>query len=250
MSDLPIARRRRRPVAEAPAQGPAVIPAGSPRLARRKRETRIRLLDAAFVLVAKKGMESVTINDITNAADVGFGSFYNYFKSKEGIFTALVEWLFEEFATALDHLASGLTDPAEVIAMSVRHTLLRAYREPVWGQLLIREGLSTRALSMGLGQRLLRDTLRGISERRFIVADELICVISVIGTILAGIAAELYPSASSTRTVRTRKVLRSRQEKFAESTAAIVLQAFGLPCIEAEKIARRPLPQSHREATA
>ncbi|AUT66414.1 TetR/AcrR family transcriptional regulator [Paraburkholderia terrae] len=210
--------------------------------ARRKRETRDRLLDAAFGLVAKKGMDGVTINEITEAADVGFGSFYNHFESKEGIFAALVDWLFEEFANALDRLAGDLSDPAEVVAVCVRHTLMRAYREPVWGQLLISEGFSTRALNRGLGQRLLRDSERGISERRFVVADPLMCLISVIGTILAAIAAELHFAASSKRTVTARKMLRSSEERFAERTAAIVLQAFGLKRVEAERIARRPLP--------
>jgi hypothetical protein len=135
-----------------------------------------------------------------------------------------------------------LSDPAEVIAVSVRHTLLRAYREPVWGQLLIREGLSPRALSKGLGQRLLRDSEKGVSVRRFVVADRLMSVVSVIGTVLAGVAAELHLAASPKRTARARKVLRSREEKFAQRTAAIVLQAFGLTRVEAERIARRPLP--------
>ncbi|SAK58046.1 TetR/AcrR family transcriptional regulator [Caballeronia ptereochthonis] len=250
MPNMPIHRARRRQTTKEPAQSPDVTQAASPRLARRKRETRIRLLDATFILLAEKGMEGVTINDITNAADVGFGSFYNHFDSKEGIFAALVEWLFEEFATALDHLASGLSDPAEVIAVSVRHTLLHAYREPIWGQLLMREALSARALSMGLGQRLLRDAERGISERRFLVSDALMCVISVTGTVLAGIAAQLRFSASSRRTRRLKTMGRSREEKFAQSTAAIVLQAFGLARMEAEKIARRPLPASHRGPTA
>ena len=209
--------------------------------ARRKSETRDRMLDAAFELVTQKGMDGVTINEITEAADVGFGSFYNHFESKEGIFVALVEWLSEEFANALDRLAGDLSDPAEVIAVCVRHTLMRAYREPAWGQLLIREGFSSRALSRGLGQRLLRDSERGISERRFVVADQLMCLISVIGTILAGIAAELHLAASTKRTVHARKALRSSEEKFAERTAAIVLQAFGLKRVEAERIARRPL---------
>ncbi|WP_184246146.1 TetR/AcrR family transcriptional regulator [Paraburkholderia atlantica] len=214
----------------------------SPRLARRKHETRVRLLDAAFRLLTEKGMESVTIGEITHAADVGFGSFYNYFESKEGILAALVDWLFEDFANRLDGLTTGLADPAEVIAVSVRHTLLRACREPVWGQLLIREGLSTRALSTGLGQRLLRDAAIGISKKRFMIADELMCVVSAIGTVLAGVAAELDMSASSKRTIRARKVLRSKVDRFGERTASIVLQGFGLNRLEAEKIARRPLP--------
>jgi AcrR family transcriptional regulator len=247
MPDARHLRASRRQMVEASIASREAMAGRSPRVARRKHETRIRLLDAAFVLVAKKGMDSVTINEITDAADVGFGSFYNHFDSKEEIFAALVEWLFEEFANTLDHLASGLSDPAEVIAVSVRHTLLRACREPVWGQLLIREGLSTRALSRGLGQRLLRDTARGISEKRFLVADELMCVISVIGTVLAGIAAELDLSTSSRRDVRARKVLRSRAEKFAGGTAAVVLQVFGLARLDAEKIARRPLPAAPQD---
>ncbi|MGF6290584.1 TetR/AcrR family transcriptional regulator [Paraburkholderia youngii] len=251
MPNVPSSRtNRRQPMkGSSPSNsGRESIAARSPRVARRQFETRLRLLDAAFELVAQKGMDGVTITEITNAANVGFGSFYNYFDSKEGIFAALVEWLFEEFAGTLDRLAAGLPDPAEAVAVSVRHTLLRASREPVWGQLLIREGLSTRVLSRGLGQRLLRDTKRGISERRFMVADELMCVFSVIGTVVAGVAAELHFSGFSKQAVRARKTLRSRHDKFAESTAAMVLQAFGIKRAEAEKIARRPLPSPPRAA--
>ncbi|WP_233860090.1 TetR/AcrR family transcriptional regulator [Paraburkholderia sp. HD33-4] len=244
MADVRRARTGRRQTVKGPNSPPESITARSPRLVRRKHETRVRLLDAAFGLIAKKGMDGVTINEITDAADVGFGSFYNHFDSKEGLFTTLVEWLFEQFADTLDGLVGGLSDPAEVVAVSVRHTLLRACREPVWGQLLIREGLSARALSGGLGQRLLRDTRRGIAQRRFMVADELICVVSVIGTVLAGLAAELHFSPSSKRIVRSRKTLRSQEERFARNIAAVVLQAFGLKRIEAEKIARRPMPAS------
>src|SRR6516225_8009880 len=93
---------------------------------RRKRETRARLLQAALRLMAQKGMEGVAINEITEAADVGFGSFYNHFESKEAIYAALMDRVFEDFADALDRLVRNVADPAEVIAISVRHTLLRA----------------------------------------------------------------------------------------------------------------------------
>ena len=51
-----------------------------PRGARRKRETRSRLLEAALKLMAEKGMEGVAINEITEAAGVGFGSCYDDFE--------------------------------------------------------------------------------------------------------------------------------------------------------------------------
>jgi AcrR family transcriptional regulator len=56
--------------------------------------------------MAEKGMEGVAINEITEAADVGFGSFYNHFESKESIYAAVVEWLFEEFGSRLDQLTA------------------------------------------------------------------------------------------------------------------------------------------------
>ncbi|MGF6651012.1 AcrR family transcriptional regulator [Paraburkholderia youngii] len=146
----------RRSPAKASASPAPVIEEKEPRGARRKRETRARLLDAALRLMAERGMEGVAINEITEAADVGFGSFYNHFESKEAIYATLVDNVFEEFANVLDRLAGGITDPAEVVAVSVRHTILRARHDPVWGRFLIREGFSAPALSRGLAQRLMR----------------------------------------------------------------------------------------------
>ncbi len=206
-------------------------------------KTRARLLDAALRLVAEKGMNSVAISDITEAADVGFGSFYNHFESKEGIFAALVEWMFEEFADMLDRLASGLSDPAEVVAVCVRHTLMRARREPVWGQFLIREGFSVRALSCGLGQRLVGDRHGGIFAKRFVVSDHFLCLISVTGIIFAAIAAELHSSARVTPVVERQNASGLDEQNFAERAATVVLQALGLKRAEAERIARLPLPR-------
>ena len=209
---------------------------------RRKQETRARLLHAALLLLSEKNIERVAINEITEAADVGFGSFYNHFESKEGLFAALIDWAFEDFADKLDGVADGLTDPAEVIAISVRHTLLRAQREPVWGRLLMREGVSARALTRGLGLRLLRDSKRGLAAQRFVVADPLISVLSVIGTVLAGVAAELHFATASATHGRGHPGAATRVEHLAERAAVFVLQALGIKRAEAERIAQLPLP--------
>ncbi|ACC72677.1 transcriptional regulator, TetR family [Paraburkholderia phymatum STM815] len=213
-----------------------------PRGARRKRETRARLLDAALRLMAEKGMEGVAINEITEAADVGFGSFYNHFESKEAIYTTLVDNVFEEFADMLDRLASGIADPAEVISVSVRHTVLRARRDPVWGRFLIREGFSAQMISRGLGQRLLRDIGNGIAAKRFVVADPFIGFLAVGGTVLSAIAAELNFVAPGAPAAGVLEEYGFSGEHFPERTAAMLLQTLGLKRAEAEKVAARPLP--------
>jgi AcrR family transcriptional regulator len=59
-----------------------------PRANRRERhrvETRARLFRAALELFAERGYFETTVEDITNAADVGKGTFFNYFPTKEHV---------------------------------------------------------------------------------------------------------------------------------------------------------------------
>ena len=54
-------------------------------------ETRERIIRAALNLFSEKGMTATTIEDITNAADVGKGTFFNYFATKEHVIAHLCE---------------------------------------------------------------------------------------------------------------------------------------------------------------
>ncbi|TDN62084.1 TetR/AcrR family transcriptional regulator [Paraburkholderia sp. BL10I2N1] len=232
----------RRSTRAAPVSPTPVVEEREPRGARRKRETRARLLDAALRLMAEKGMEGVAINEITEAADVGFGSFYNHFESKEAIYATLVDNVFEDFAKMLDRLTGGISDPAEVVAVSVRHTVLRARHDPVWGRFLIREGFSARATRRGLGQRLLRDIGNGVAVKRFVVADPFIGFLAVGGTVLSAIAAELNYVAPGATAAGVLEELGFSGEHLPERTAAMLLQTLGLKRAEAEKVAARELP--------
>lgn len=52
---------------------------------RRRAETRERLFHAALDLFARRGFLETTVEDITEAADVGKGTFFNYFPTKEHV---------------------------------------------------------------------------------------------------------------------------------------------------------------------
>jgi AcrR family transcriptional regulator len=58
---------------------------------RRRQETRDRILRAALDLFSERGVMATTVEDITNAADVGKGTFFNYFPTKEDILAHLCQ---------------------------------------------------------------------------------------------------------------------------------------------------------------
>jgi len=66
--------------------------ASPPRVGRRERrstEIRERLFRAALGLFAERGFLETTVEDITEAADVGKGTFFNYFPTKEHVLATL-----------------------------------------------------------------------------------------------------------------------------------------------------------------
>jgi AcrR family transcriptional regulator len=65
---------------------------------RRRERTRETILAAAELVFRRKGIDGTTVNDITEQADVAYGSFYNHFKSIDEIVEALV-------ATSLQRVA-------------------------------------------------------------------------------------------------------------------------------------------------
>jgi AcrR family transcriptional regulator len=63
---------------------------------RKKEETKERILEAAFALFRKHGVEATTVEEICDRADVAKGTFFNYFPRKEAVFGYLSEkWVAE-----------------------------------------------------------------------------------------------------------------------------------------------------------
>ena len=79
------------------------------RVERRKARTNKRLLEVARRLVSEKGIYWAKIEDITELADQGKGTFYKYFDSKEAIICALLK-------EGLDKLTSKTEEAVQLVA--------------------------------------------------------------------------------------------------------------------------------------
>ncbi|TMA40046.1 MAG: helix-turn-helix transcriptional regulator [Deltaproteobacteria bacterium] len=178
--------------------------------------------------MARKGVGATSIQEITDTADVGFGSFYNHFASKEAIAGAVMEQAIESFGDAADRFAETIDDPAEVLAASVRHAVMRAASDEAWGWFLIRTALARGdGLRRGLGRRLAHDVGTGAKAGRFKVDDLVGTMLAAGGAILAIIAGRLQGEIG---------------DDAPERAAAVVLKLLGLPAREASQVANRPLP--------
>jgi AcrR family transcriptional regulator len=204
--------------------------AGTPRAdrrARRRAETRAKLMEAARATFARQGVDATRINEITDEADVGFGSFYNYFDSKDAIVAAVVEEVVTAAGEAIAAATGDIEDPAEVVAVAHRSIVHRAAEEPDFGWLLVRLEISHDLVFAALGPYAARDLDRGIEAGRFKVDDSAVALIAAGGALLAIVRAVLQSRAKPTA---------------AEQHAAFVLRMFGLSPDDAAEVASRPLP--------
>src|SRR5437879_12066461 len=110
---------------------------------RRSAEIRERLLDAALKLFAEKGFAETTVEDITNAADVGKGTFFNYFPSKDHILLAFGEMQLGKLQEAIN-IARRTNEPMPQLlrALGTRMTQ-EPTRNPAIMRALLQAYLST-----------------------------------------------------------------------------------------------------------
>jgi len=106
----------------------------SSRRERRSMEVRERLFRSALDLFARKGFAETTVGDITNAADVGKGTFFNYFPSKEHILLAFGEM---QLAKLRDAVEEARRSP-EPIPQFLRSLSARMTQEPMRNPAIVR----------------------------------------------------------------------------------------------------------------
>lgn len=203
-------------------------PASPNRTQRKRAENRRKLVSAAAELMATLGLEGLTVTAVAERADLGAGTFYNYFRTREELITAVVHDALESMGQGLDALTADMEDPAEVCSVAMRHMIGVAVSDPLWGWLLVRLGVDQGELRSIIGPLHQRDVQLGIDTGRFTIPDLTIATAIYFGGLLATIQAYLNGDISN-----------DPGSVFAE----YMLRAFGIGTREAREIAWRPLPK-------
>jgi AcrR family transcriptional regulator len=190
------------------------------------------LTDAARVLIAEKGVAALRIGDVTDEADVGRGSFYNYFESKEALVEAVAG---ESIQAVAERVLADIDDedPAAIAATADRRFIRIAYDDPEFARLVVNLGHGNEVFSTATIPYARAALQVGIDAGRFDVADFEIFLIVLTTSAFALIRAILAGEAP---------------ENADEAHAEIILRALGVDRNEAREIARRPLSRSRQVA--
>jgi AcrR family transcriptional regulator len=113
---------------------------------RRSADIRERLFRSALRLFAEKGFAETTVEDITEAADVGKGTFFNYFPSKDHILLAFSDMQLGKLAELVAHFRNSNQSLREFIQELTQRMTEEPLRNPGMIRALLLGYLSSSAV--------------------------------------------------------------------------------------------------------
>jgi AcrR family transcriptional regulator len=138
---------------------------------RRKRRNRQALIKAGYEVMAQKGIDAATMSEIAGLADVGAGTVYNYFSSKDALAMSVMEEVMDRLAQRIEAVTNSFSDPAQVYAFGIRNVMKAATTDQRWRWLLRRSEVIAGAMYRVMGPYAIRDIRNAVAAGRYRVED-------------------------------------------------------------------------------
>ncbi|WP_316575029.1 TetR/AcrR family transcriptional regulator [Nocardia canadensis] len=196
---------------------------------RRRERTRNALLGAARKFLSE-GRSAVSIKEITDAADVGFGSFYNHFDSKEQLFDEAVQSALQVYSEMRDHIVARYDDPAEIFAVSFRLTGRLQRQLPEMVRVVLHSGMGVILRDQGIAPRARREIIAAQEAGRFEPMDPDLAIMAA-GGMLLGLLQMLDASPDADAAA------------LADQMTYRALRMFGMNKRSAQHLSSGPLPE-------
>ncbi len=194
---------------------------------RRMVRNRKALLNALEQLIAGKGFERVTIDEIAETADLAKGTFYNYFDDKHEIEKELALTIRREIRDQVGVAEEGIHDPAGQLVAGIAVCLRTAAAFPTRAAVLSRMYSLWLSADSNKEFLLFKDLEIGYRTQRFSAGDLPVAVVLTVGAVQAGIMRALQlgePDAI---------------RKLALSLSESVLRGLGVKSSEARAVAAK-----------
>ncbi|PVH27410.1 TetR/AcrR family transcriptional regulator [Pararhodobacter oceanensis] len=202
------------------------------RVTARKIRTRAKLIAAAHKLMSDQGVDRTTIQQITDEADIGFGTFYSYFQSKDEIAEKVLDCVIHNLGqrNRMANQQEGVTDPVAVIGNSVRLTAHEMLSDPMWHWWLKRTDLMVRRMNIGFRSFGLEDMRVAHDAGHLnLPGNDVAAGWSYLIWLLAGTITDITDGVSAPTSVST--------------MAEAIMRVLGVDAQHAASVAAAPLPQ-------
>lgn len=145
-----------------------------PRAQRKRLRTRALLLAAAYEEMCTVGVDDAKIKDITDRADIGFGTFYNYFDSKDHLARSVLDCVINDMGNRNDEATQDIKEgqPLLTIALSIRLMIREAINQPMWRWWALRPDLLATRMQLGFAAFGRRDMIAAIKAGSLELADD------------------------------------------------------------------------------
>ena len=159
------------------------------RVARRRARVHERILEVAEALITEHGVDGVTIEAITDAADIARRSFYHHFAGKNEVLVPIARARTRRLNRRIDGFIADIADPADVMATALRLALRAISDDPLCAWFLMHSGLGFERLYEGFAESGMRDIQRAVEAGRFRIANPEVVRALVSGAFIAVLSA-------------------------------------------------------------
>lgn len=128
-------------------------------------ETRQRIIDAAYQVLATKGYEATTLKEIAKAADAAPGLVHYYFGGKDQLLVEVLKAVGNRYTATTQHMMQHQS-PEQIIEAALKQPMTRVTEEPEWYRLryeLFSLGLHNELIAPGI-RELLSEGRQSLSQ--------------------------------------------------------------------------------------
>jgi AcrR family transcriptional regulator len=210
-----------------------------PRALRKRERTRGEIVAAAERLVAARGLDALSIDEITEEADVAKGTFYTHFTDKDDLAAAIGRHIRIELENKITATNDRITDAAVRMANGLTSLCTFAIAQPVRARALLRliPGGVDPDTAINAGIR--GDVALGIKTKRFAVTSINAATVATIGIAM---------SAGMRLSDSARPV--PEPFAFAAEIVATALISLGLKQAEAQRLAKAAMDTRKKELSS
>lgn len=157
----------------------------------KKDRTRAAIIDSAINIIAKKGFQKSSIQEMAKNAGIANGTFYNHYKDRKSIFEDVANLIAIELVKVIEEDEVKTKKPAQKLINSTKQFIKRSVQVPEWGLIFLEAADFSVRLENDISKFLIKDIKSGIRDKSFLVKYDDFLVEQIMIIVLHSISHQL-----------------------------------------------------------